>query len=385
MFSRQLTIDKYKSCFIFGPRQSGKSTYVKGLLGPKDLYINLLLQSEYVRFAKEPGLFRNELLHHFKTHGDSTCVVDEIQRIPDLLNEVHALIESTGLRFILTGSSARKLRRGGVNLLAGRAYTYRLFPLLFEELGDAFDMERALRIGVLPTLWRNEREDPREFLRTYTETYLREEIKAEGLVRNIGPFARFLDIASANDGEIVNFSNIARECQVSVKTAKEYYQILEDTFIAYKIEPWRKSVRKRLVAHSRYYFFDPGVTNALCKYDLDEINPIVRGHRFEQLVITQLLAKIEYRRKNLQLNFWRSNTGLEVDLIISKGKKIYAAVEIKSGKSLKMCDINGLTQFLDEHPGVPGFAVTTDSRSRKLSERITVMPWKQFLTSTEIF
>jgi predicted AAA+ superfamily ATPase len=323
MYTRQIFPSKTKSWLLFGPRQTGKSTYVKGLLSASDLYIDLLPQRNFLNYVKNPGRIREEILAHLKLHDDFICVIDEIQKIPSLLDEVHELIESTDITFILTGSSARKLRRGGANLLAGRAYNYHFFPLTFQELGPNFDLEKALIIGSLPTLWSDIREDPREFLKAYTETYLKEEIAAEGLVRNIGPFSNFLDIAAANDGEIVNFSNMARECAVSVKTAQQYYQILEDTFLAFRLPAWKKSVRKRLVSHPRYYFFDPGVTNVLAHTLTEQLNTRVRGRRFEQFVMGQILAAIEYKRLDLQLYYWRTNHGSEVDLLICRGGGFY--------------------------------------------------------------
>jgi predicted AAA+ superfamily ATPase len=231
MYKRTLSPNKEKSWFLFGPRQTGKSTFVKKLLRKKDLYIDLLPQKNFLNYAKNPGRLREEVLAHHQRFGRFVCVIDEIQKIPSLLDEVHELIESCNIRFILTGSSARKLRRGGANLLAGRAYTYRFFTLTFQELGQDFQLDRALRVGCLPVLWGASNDDEQEFLRSYTETYLKEEIAAEGLVRNIGPFSYFLDIVAANDGETVNFSNVARECGVTVKTVQQYYQILEDTFL----------------------------------------------------------------------------------------------------------------------------------------------------------
>ena len=185
---------KTKSYFLFGPRQTGKSTFVKSLLGPKDIYFDLLPQRNFLNYAKNPGRMREEILAHLKAYQDPLVVIDEIQKIPALLDEVHELIESRDIKFILTGSSARKLRRGGANLLAGRGYTYHLFPLTFSEIGARFDLVKALQRGTLPLLWETEKESLNEFLRSYTETYLKEEVAAEGLVRNIGPFAQFLDI-----------------------------------------------------------------------------------------------------------------------------------------------------------------------------------------------
>lgn len=352
---------------------------MKSLLSSEDLYIDLLPQRSFLNYAKNPGRLREESLAHRKRHGRFTRAINEIQKIPSLLDEVHALMESAGLTFILTGSSARKLRRGGSNLLAGRAYTYRLFPLTFTELGEAFDLERALRAGCLPVLWENRDEDWREFLRAYAETYLREEVAAEGLVRDIGPFSQFLEIAAANDGEIVNFSNIARECSVSVKTAQQYYQILEDTFLATKLPAWQKSPRKRLVTHPRYYLFDPGITNALAHRLGPALDAQTRGRRFEQFVITQIAAAIHYQRLDDQLYYWRTHHGAEVDLLICRGNEILCAAEIKSSRNIVKEGLDGVASFRSVHPATPIFVLGDGQTQRLLAEDLTVMNWDDFL------
>jgi len=379
MLKRDIKPTKSRSYFLFGPRQTGKSTFVKSLRHAKDLYIDLLPQTNFLNYAKNPGRVRQEILAHLKTNDDPVCIIDEIQKIPSLLDEVHELIESKGIRFILTGSSARKLRRGGANLLAGRAYTYRLFPLTFTELGGKFDLSRALRVGTLPVLWGFAEEDSREFLRSYTETYLKEEIAAEGLVRDIGPFAQFLDIAAANDGETINFNNIARECSVSAKTAQQYYQILEDTFLAVRLPAWNKSARRRLVSHPRYYFFDTGVTNALAHTLTDQLNPKIIGRRFEQFVICQLMAFIHYRRLDIQLYYWRTNHGAEVDVLLCEGNRIICALEIKSAKNIADENLAGLRSFQEDNPGVPAYVLGNDQHRRLLERDIAVMNWNDFI------
>jgi predicted AAA+ superfamily ATPase len=379
MFTRILQPAPAKSWFLFGPRQTGKSTLVRALLGPDDLYVDLLPQRSFLNYAKNPGRLREEVEAHRKRHGDFTCVIDEVQKIPTLLDEVHGLIESTGITFILTGSSARKLRRGGSNLLAGRAYTYRLFPLTFTELGDAFDLDRALRAGCLPPVWTGGEPDWREFLRAYAETYLREEVAAEGLVRNIGPFSQFLDIAAANDGEIVNFTNVARECSVSVKTVQQYYQILEDTFLATQLPAWRSSPRKRLVSHPRYYFFDPGVTNALAHTLGAGLDPKTRGRRFEQFVVGQIAAAIHYRRLDYQLYYWRTHHGAEVDLLICRGSEVLCAVEVKSSRNIVKEGLDGVASFRADHPQTPVFVLGDRQHRRLLATQVTVLSWDDFI------
>lgn len=381
MYKRLIQPDSNKSFFLFGPRQTGKTAYVKSLLADEDLYFDLLPQRNFLRYAKDVGRLREEILAHARSHKHFTCVIDEIQKLPALLDEVHELIESHGPRFILTGSSSRKLRRGGANLLAGRAYTYHLFPLTPDELGPEFDLNRALRVGTLPILWRNRDEDATEFLRAYTETYLREEVATEGLVRNIGPFSHFLDIMAANDGEIVNYSNIARECAVSVKTVQQYYQILEDTFVAYRLPAWTVSPRKRLVSHPKFYLFDPGITNALTHSLHDPLPAGSKGRRFEQFVIGQIMAAIEYRRLGWQVSYWRTNHGAEVDLLIARGRKILAAVEIKSSENIARETLSGLKSFMSSHPGVPGYVLGHEQRKRLLGDDVFLLNWDDFLAS----
>lgn len=379
MFKRLISPIKSKSYFLFGPRQTGKSTFVKSLLGDNDLYIDLLPQRAFLNYAKNPGRIREEILAHLRRNKNPLCVIDEVQKIPALLDEVHELIESKGIRFILTGSSARKLRRGGANLLAGRAYTNYLFPLTFVEIGDRFELHKAVKIGTLPTLWASDEEDPREFLKSYTETYLKEEVAAEGLVRNIGPFAQFLDIAAANDGETVNFNNIARECSVSVKTVQQYYQILEDTFLAIKLPAWRKSERRRLVSHPRYYFFDTGVTNILAHTLSESMNPKIFGRRFEQFVICQLIAFIHYNRFDCQLYYWRTNHGAEVDVLLCKGNRIVCALEIKSSQNIANEKLTGLKSFIEDNPDVPAYVLGDKQNIRQLQKNITLMNWDKFI------
>lgn len=379
MITRELTTHKSKSFFLFGPRQTGKTTLIKDRLRPTDLYINLLPHRAGLEYAKEPGRFRDEVIAHLRTHKNPTIVVDEVQKVPGILDDVHSLIEEYKLQIILTGSSARKLRRGAGNLLAGRAYTYHLYTLTEKELGAEFDLERALRIGCLPVLWdKNADEDPQQFLQAYNDTYLREEIANEGLVRDLVPFARFLDIAAANDGEIVNSSAMARDCGVSVKTIQSYYQILEDTFLAFRIDPWTRSVRKRLVAHPRYYFFDTGVTNALAQTLGPNLARMVRGRRFEQLVVTQAIARVAYDQLDLSFHFWRTNTGQEVDLVVSRGQKPLAGIEIKSTTNFHPGDLNGLKAFLSDHAKAAGFVIGPFQLRRELEGGIQVVPWREF-------
>lgn len=247
------------------------------------------------------------------------------------------------------------------------------------EIGKQFDLDKVLRIGTLPVLWGTRQEVPSEFLKSYAEIYLKEEVASEGLVRDIGPFAQFLDIAAANDGETVNFNNIARECSVSAKTVKEYYQILEDTFLAVKLPAWTRSARRRLVSHPRYYLFDTGVTNALCHTLTDEMNSVILGRRFEQFVICQLMAVIHYKRLDYSLFYWRTNHGTEVDVLLCKGNRIVYALEIKSSQHIAMESLTGPRSFMQDNPDVPVYVLGAKQKRRKLTDGFTVIDWQDFI------
>lgn len=238
--------------------------------------------------------------------------------LPDLLNEVHLLIEKHRCHFILSGSSARKLRRGGANLLAGRAVERFLFPFVYAEIASSFDLEAALRFGTLPAIHERPQTEQIDILGTYANTYLREEIQQEGLVRNLGGFLRFLDLASAQCGELVNFSAFGRECGLPTRTVQAYYDILEDTLIGCRLEPWTRSARKRLVAHQKFYLFDTGVANAVNRRLTAPPDSALRGRLFEQLMVLETLRMRSYLRSEARLFFWRTNAGAEVDLLIPR-------------------------------------------------------------------
>lgn len=386
MFSRFLKLEKNKSYLILGPRQTGKSTLLKAFLGESDLYVNLLLQSEYLKYLKNPERFRQELLSHFKKKGKSICAVDEIQRIPGLLNDIHDLIENTEMNFVLTGSSARNLRAKGVNLLAGRALSRSFFPLVYLELGELFDLERALIYGMLPKLWNEDLEDKadrKDFLDSYVLTYLQEEIQQEASIRTFDVFPRFLDIAAVNDGQLVNFSSIARDCGVSSKTIQSYYQILEDSFLAFRVDGWNKSVRKQLTSQPKYYFFDCGVTNSLSLILKEELNSEERGRRFEQFLVLQMMALNAYKKKNYEFFHWRDRSGTEVDLLVTRNLEVQYAVEFKSSQNISKRDAKALEILRTEHSSVPCYIVGCEGNRREIAEGITYCNWREFLE--EIF
>lgn len=378
-FERLLRLPTRRSALLLGPRQTGKSTLVAGQLPAGTWTVDLLRHDEFLRYSKEPSAFARAVEERAR-RGTKVVFVDEVQKVPALLDEVHGLIERLGLRFILTGSSARKLRRGGANLLAGRATVLHLHPLVVAEHGERFDLERALHLGGLPAVVAAEDEDSRELLRSYAETYLREEVQAEALVRNLGGFARFLDVVAAQCGELLNSAAVARDAALSARTVREYFQILEDTLIGFSLEAYRKSARKRLVGHPRFYLFDTGVTNALNRRLTGRLEPATRGRLFEQWLVLECRRRIDYARSEARLFFWRTNHGAEVDLLVEKHGRLVAAVEIKSSRTVAGADLEGLRSFADEHPRVPRFVVTPAAEPHRL-EGTLVTNWGDFLES----
>ncbi len=370
-----------RSVVLIGPRQTGKSTLVRQSLAaePHALF-DLLHEATFFRLVRDPGLFRAEVLGHV-ARGVRTVAIDEIQRLPGLLNEVHSLIESHGLRFVVTGSSARKLRRGGVNLLGGRAALRHLHPLTLPELGDAFDLEAALRFGALPAVCATGDADHKaELLRAYGDLYLREEIVAEAAVRNIGPFGRFLDLSAAYCGALVNYSALARDAAVSVKTAQEYDQILVDSFVGIRLEPWRKSPRARMVAQPRMYLFDVGVTNALAGRLGGPIDRDVRGRLFEQWFILEVWRQTSYAYPETRLYFWRTQHGAEVDLLVERHGRLRVAVEIKARDHVRSADLSGLRAFGEAHPGVPRIVAAEVPAAQDLGG-VMVLPYREAIAA----
>jgi predicted AAA+ superfamily ATPase len=297
-----------------------------------------------------------------------------------LLSEVHYLIEKyPGIRFILTGSSARKLKRTGIDLLAGRAVERHLFPFVHEEIKQSFSLDRALKFGTLPALTDCEGdEERRDILEAYVHTYLQEEIKAEGISRNLGGFSRFLDVAAGQNGEIVNFTSVGRDCGVPVRTVQSYYEILEDTLIGFPLRPWRRSLRKRLAAHPKFYFFDTGVVNAVNKKLTAGLDPLWRGRLFEHFMVLETYRLLKILRSEASLYFWRTNTGSEVDILIEKHGRLIAACEIKSSALAGGPALSGLRSFHRDNPAVPRYVVSTASDAYKI-KGVTVLPWKEYL------
>lgn len=381
MIQRLCRLPARQSCLLLGPRQTGKTTLVREALPSGAFSVDLLQHDVFLRYSKDPSLFRSEVEARLRA-GARTIFVDEIQKIPALLDEIHGLIESTGARFLLTGSSARKLRRAPTNLLAGRAATRRLHPLTEVEIGSDFDLGRALRFGTLPPVVTSDDERARDVLESYAETYLREEIQAEALVRNLGGFGRFLDVAAAQSGELLNFTAVGREASLATRTVQEYFQILEDTLLGFRLEVWSKSPRARMVAHPRFFLFDTGVTNALCRRLTSPVDPLIRGRLFEQWLILECRRRIDYARSEARIFFWRTHHGAEVDLLIEKHGRLLLAAELKAQRRVSSADLSGLRTFADAHPKVPRLVVAEVPAEHRVGE-IDVLPWKKFLDRLE--
>lgn len=379
MIKRLLELPRDHTFFLFGARQTGKSTLLHSMFNPHEtLYYNLLKTEEHVRLSAQPRLFREEVSSRDRkvTH----VVVDEVQRIPDLLNEVHLLLEGQEPPyFCLSGSSARKLKRAQANLLAGRAWTYHLYPLTHWELGIDFSLDRALHLGTLPSVYlaKNE-EGAHRTLRAYVETYLKEEIQEEALVRNLGGFLRFLTLAADENGNILNYSNIARETGTSYKTVKEYFQLLEDTLVGFLLLPYSKAVRKRLISHPKFYFFDTGVHRAMAKKLSVSLERRTSeyGRTFEHFLVTEFIRLIRYRELEAEVSFYHSSSHVEVDLVIEIPPKRCCAIEIKATENPSAADLRGLKAFLSVCPKAELYLASLAPRKRRV-DGIAILPWQE--------
>ena len=364
-----LSLIHQKSIFLFGPRQTGKSFLLRHRF-PDFPYYNLLESDLFLKLSKQPALLREELL---ALKPQTPIIIDEIQRIPILLNEVHLMIEEHGFKFILTGSIARKLKRGGANMLAGRALEFRLFPLSTHEIPN-FDFNRIINFGALPAIYNSS--IPREELIAYVGTYLQEEIKAEGLVRNLEPFADFLDLSGISNTELINYANIASDLGVSSKTVKEYYQILQDTMLGYLLKPYTKTVKRKAVSTPKFYYFDLGVANLLGNISNIVPKSEIFGKVFEHFIFTEIKAYLHYKRDSRKLTFWRSKNKQEVDFII--GDDI--ALEVKASSMVKQKHLKGLNALSEENISFQHkLVVSMDDRPRKMENKILILPYSNFL------
>ncbi|MBU4292498.1 MAG: AAA family ATPase [Actinobacteria bacterium] len=373
---RILNIDlpQQQSAFLWGPRKTGKSTYLKNRF-PHSIIFDFLKTDFFIEVSKNPALLRERILAKNINMLKHPIILDEVQKVPQVLDEVHWLIENKGLRFILCGSSARKLRRGHVNLLGGRAWRYEMFPLVTAEL-KGINLLHVLNHGMIPTHYLQDDEECKRSLKAYIQDYLKEEVFAEGLTRNIPAFSRFFDAFGYSHGELTNYSNIARDCGVDSKTVKEYYQILIDTLLAVRIDPFKKRQSRKIITKApKYYLFDVGVANYLRKQHLEEERGEEFGRAFEHFLLMEILAYKAYSDKNFEINFWRTKTGLEVDFILSGGE---IAVEIKGANRIDKRDFNALEAFTEEYLPKRNFIVCNE-KDKRLHGKIEIIPWSIFL------
>lgn len=369
-FSRILKLDnllKHGSLFLFGPRQTGKTTFLKQAY-PDAKFYNLLDQKLFRQFSAHPEDLRQSL-----SKTDRLVIIDEVQKLPALLDEVQLLIDQNKQqRFILTGSSARKLMRGQANLLGGRALLCKMHPLVYPEF-DTHDLNRRLRYGSLPGVYLSKA--PEELLDAYAGTYLREEIQAEGIARNIQSFSRFLEVAALTNGQVVNYSKVGSDAQVSARTVQSYYEVLSDTLIGSLLPPFRLLHSRKTVSAPKFFFFDIGVVNALQGRFQIAPRTAEYGKALEHLIFLELQAYIDYHRLKSKLSYWRTYTGLEVDFVIGNS----LAIEVKATERVREADLLPLRALKSESKIKQQLVVCRESSIRVTADGIKIMPVETFL------
>lgn len=354
-----------KSCFLWGPRKAGKSYWIRHHLKPVKV-IDLLQTDVFAEYASRPSLLRERF-----ADGKGLIVIDEVQKVPQLLDEVHWMIEERGAQFLLTGSSARKLRKGHANLLGGRAWRRVMLPLSYTEV-SGFNLEEALISGMLPPHFLAEH--PLEELRAYVADYLKEEIAAEALAQNIPSFSEFLRVAALTSSELIHYTNIARETGVSQRTVRSYFDILEDTFLGFRVKPWTRSKNRRMILTEKFYFFDVGIAGYLGRR-----RPIPGsrdfGKAFEHFILMEIRAYQAYVNPEMPIHYWRTSSGQEVDFLLGDRE---VAVKIKSGK-VHEGDLWGLHALLEDGPVKRAILVSMEKEPRRIAGKIEVLPWQDFL------
>ena len=357
-----------ESLFLWGARQTGKSTLLKELY-PDALWFDLLKSDVFRRYVSEPEQFREVVL---ADTSNRLVVVDEIQKIPALLDEVHWLMVNQGRRCILSGSSARKIIRSGANLLGGRALRYELLPLSYSEIPE-FDLLKALNSGLLPRHYTSQ--NPKPLLDAYVGSYLQEEISAEAKIRNMQSFTQFLRAAAFSNGEMVNFSNIGSDCGVSHNTVREYFQIIQDTLIGRFVPSFQKKPKRRVILSPKFFYFDLGIAGHLLKRGEVEPGSEAFGNAFEHFIYQELYAHTQYSGKQYPIAYWRTTSQMEVDFILGDHE---VAIEVKSTSNVQSHHLKGLKGFSEEYSVKKLIVVSSDPAERKMGD-ITVMPWKIFL------
>jgi len=374
MYPRLLQPPPKQSFFLFGPRGVGKTAWAHQQF-PDALFFDLLDHQTYTQLLAAPQRLGDRIPQGHK----GWVVVDEVQRVPELLNEVHRLIESRRLRFVLTGSSARKLRRRGVNLLAGRALTRRMHPLTALELGKDFDLKRALRWGCLPLACTSE--NPQDYVNSYAASYLREEVQQEGFARNISAFGRFLEAASFSQGSVLNMAAVARECAVSAKVVEDYFSILEDLLIAVRLPVFTKRAKRRLIAHPKFFYFDAGVYQAIRPRGPLDAPEQIHGAALETVFLQQARALNDYLDLGYRLHYWRTATGEEVDFVLY-GKRGLRAFEVKMAHRVRPDDLRGLLRFREDFPQAKAHLLYLGNR-RWHDRGVDVLPFTDCVTQLD--
>ncbi len=370
MFSRKQTFQgsDNESLFLWGARQTGKSTLLKESF-PDSLWFDLLQTDVFERLRRNPAQLREIVLADDRK---KPVVIDEIQRIPELLNEVHWLIENNKTKFMLSGSSPRKILRSGTNLLGGRALRYELFPLISQEIPD-FNLLQAINYGLLPRHYLSA--NPHKLLVAYISSYLNDEIIAEARIRNINSFSRFLDAAAFSNGEMVNYTNIASDCGVSANTVREYFQILEDTLTGRFLPSFQKKPKRRVILAPKFYFFDVGIANFLLKRGKIVQGSEAFGKAFEHFIYQEIYAHSSYSNLNYPISYWRTASQLEIDFVLGDHE---VAIEVKATENATPRHLNGLRNFAKEYPVKKLILISNDPFPR-LIDNIIVLPWKVFL------
>ena len=371
-----ITLPKGQAAFLWGPRQIGKSTLLQTRF-PGSLFIDMLDSSLFLALDRRPGMIREIIGAAPPNQLRKPIIIDEVQKVPLLLDEVHWLIENRKLSFLLCGSSARKLKRGRANLLGGRAWRFEMFPLVSAEVPD-LDLLRALTHGLMPAHYQSARPD--RSLHSFVRDYLREEIAAEAHARNLAAFAKFLDLVGIMNGELVNYAKIAADCGVDAKSVRAYFSILEDTLLGSFLDPLttKTGSRKQLIATPKFYLFDPGVARTLRKTTIHAVTGPEAGHLFETFLLNELRAYLSYREYNVPLNFYRTRDGSEVDFIINNGA---VAIESKISERIRHSDLRSLNSFLGEYPRAKAIVVTQEPRKRVIElegKRVEIHPWRVF-------
>ena len=369
-------IPKNQSIFLWGARKVGITTFLKDKY-PDSFFFDFLNSKNVIRYSKEPYLLREEILALPETVKSYPIIIDEVQKVPEILDEIHWLIENEGLSFILCGSSTRSLRRAGVNLLGGRAWSEYFYPLVYPEI-DNFDLIKILNRGAIPAHYASPHYH--KLLGGYVVNYLTEEIKNEGLIRNLPAFSRFLESLAFTTSGLVNYANIGRDCGVSSKTVREYFSILQDTLLGYLIDPFTKNPKRNIItSFPKFYLFDVGILNYLCDEKIESLQNARAGQYFENYMFQELMAYNNIKEKNKKITFWRTRNGTEVDFIIGSGE---VAIEVKISNRIRKKDLNSLALFGEDFSECKLYVVSTEPNKRvtKINDKeIMIYPYDIFL------